>query len=84
MTEITAVASASNRSAPNRLTCPLAYLKGKDAESEEAQEHANSSILGTVRLRVRAISGEISGQTSQDPPFSFFGCWFPSCPSFSK
>jgi hypothetical protein len=23
----------------------LAYLKGKDAESEEAQEHANSSGL---------------------------------------
>jgi hypothetical protein len=23
----------------------LAYLKGKDAESEEAQEHANSSSL---------------------------------------
>jgi hypothetical protein len=22
----------------------LAYLKGKDAESEEAQEHANSSL----------------------------------------
>jgi hypothetical protein len=22
-----------------------AYLKGKDAESEEAQEHANNSIL---------------------------------------
>jgi hypothetical protein len=23
----------------------LAYIKGKDAESEEAQEHANSSSL---------------------------------------
>lgn len=26
------------------LDVPLAYLKGKDAESEEAQEHANSSL----------------------------------------
>jgi hypothetical protein len=24
----------------------VAYLKGKDAESEEAQEHANNSSLG--------------------------------------
>jgi len=28
------------------LDVTLAYLKGKDAESEEAQEHANSSSLG--------------------------------------
>ena len=27
------------------LEVTLAYLKGKDAESEEAQEHANSSSL---------------------------------------
>lgn len=27
------------------LDVTLAYLKGKDAESEEAQEHANSSRL---------------------------------------
>ena len=27
------------------LDLTLAYLKGKDAESEEAQEHANSSSL---------------------------------------
>ncbi|MGA8617586.1 MAG: hypothetical protein WB660_03565 [Candidatus Sulfotelmatobacter sp.] len=27
------------------LDVALAYLKGKDAESEEAQEHANSSSL---------------------------------------
>jgi hypothetical protein len=27
------------------LDVTLAYLKGKDAESEEAQEHANSSSL---------------------------------------
>jgi len=27
------------------LAVTLAYLKGKDAESEEAQEHANSSSL---------------------------------------
>jgi hypothetical protein len=26
----------------------LAYLKGKDAESEEAQEHANNSRLAPV------------------------------------
>jgi hypothetical protein len=35
---------------PNRfnhesLDVTLAYLRGKDAESEEAQEHANSSSL---------------------------------------
>jgi hypothetical protein len=28
------------------LDVTLAYLKGKDAESEEAQEHANGSSLG--------------------------------------
>jgi hypothetical protein len=27
------------------LDATLAYLKGKDAESEQAQEHANSSTL---------------------------------------
>jgi hypothetical protein len=31
------------------LDVTLAYLKGKDAESEEAQEHANSSSL--VRIK---------------------------------
>ena len=31
--------------AQESLDVTLAYLKGKDAESEEAQEHANSSSL---------------------------------------
>jgi hypothetical protein len=29
----------------------LAYLKGKDAESEEAQEHANSSSLACTHKK---------------------------------
>jgi len=33
------------RLAHESLDVTLAYLKGKDAESEEAQEHANSSSL---------------------------------------
>ena len=32
------------------LDVTLAYLKGKDAESEEAQEHANSSSLALLRI----------------------------------
>lgn len=39
---------AAPRSQPRireSLDVTLAYLKGKDAESEEAQEHANSSSL---------------------------------------
>jgi hypothetical protein len=49
------VHSARRGVGENRLPCArtghesldvtLAYLKGKDAESEEAQEHANSSSL---------------------------------------
>ena len=35
----------------------LAYLKGKDAESEEAQEHANSSSLALVRIKRKNIIG---------------------------
>ena len=34
-----------NRLGHESLHVTLAYLKGKDAESEEAQEHANSSSL---------------------------------------
>jgi hypothetical protein len=34
-----------NLIAAKALDVTLAYLKGKDAESEEAQEHANSSSL---------------------------------------
>ena len=37
------IACASSRF--ESLDVALAYLKGKDAESEEAQEHANSSSL---------------------------------------
>jgi hypothetical protein len=33
------------RLGPESLDVTLAYLKDKDAESEEAQEHANSSSL---------------------------------------
>jgi hypothetical protein len=41
------------------LDVTLAYLKGKDAESEEAQEHANSSSLA-VYITLRTSSREIS------------------------
>jgi hypothetical protein len=34
------------------LDAPFAYLKGKDAESEEAQEHANSSGRCTHKIKV--------------------------------
>jgi hypothetical protein len=33
----------------------LAYLKGKDAESEEAQEHANSSSLAPYAQSIAQI-----------------------------
>jgi len=36
---------ARNQPRHESLDVTLAYLKGKDAESEEAQEHANSSSL---------------------------------------
>lgn len=36
----------------------LAYLKGKDAESEEAQEHANSSSLAQHRTTDKNDAGE--------------------------
>ena len=35
------------------LDVTLAYLKGKDAESEEAQERANKQQPGVVRRRCR-------------------------------
>jgi hypothetical protein len=38
----------------------LAYLKGKDAEPEEAQEHANSSSLALYAYK-RTSSREILG-----------------------
>ena len=37
------------------LDLTLAYLKGKDAESEEAQEHANSRQPGAARLKPKNI-----------------------------
>jgi integrase len=43
------------------LDVTLAYLKGKDAESEEAQEHANSSSLALYAQKLRTSSREISG-----------------------
>jgi hypothetical protein len=36
----------------------LAYLKGKDAESEEAQEHANSSSLALYAKKENTIMGD--------------------------
>jgi hypothetical protein len=36
------------------LDVTLAYLKGKDAESEEAQERANSSSLALLALNLKA------------------------------
>jgi hypothetical protein len=41
------------------LDVTLAYLKGKDAESEEAQEHANSSSLA-LYAQFRTSRREIS------------------------
>ena len=38
------------------LDVTLAYLKGKDAESEEAQEHANSSSLALLHAGFRSRS----------------------------
>ena len=39
------VASPERTSVEALIDVTLAYLKGKDAESEEAQEHANRSSL---------------------------------------
>jgi hypothetical protein len=39
------MASATSALLHKSLDVTLAYLKGKDAESEEAQEHANTSSL---------------------------------------
>jgi hypothetical protein len=39
------VSAHPNRLGHESLDVTLAYLKGKDAESEEAQEHANNSSL---------------------------------------
>jgi len=39
------------------LDVTLAYLKGKDAESEEAQEHANSSSLAIYAVRIKKLQG---------------------------
>jgi hypothetical protein len=41
---------------PFGLDVTLAYLKGKDAESEEAQEHANSSSLALHVERTATLS----------------------------
>jgi hypothetical protein len=40
----------------------LAYLKGKDAESEEAQEHANSSSLALYAWTQNVTAG-VPGMT---------------------
>jgi len=43
------------------LDVTLAYLKGKNAESEEAQEHANSSSLALYASKLKTSTREISG-----------------------
>ena len=45
LAEIASMNTIRIRLGHESLDVPLAYLKGKDAESEEAQEHANSSSL---------------------------------------
>jgi hypothetical protein len=43
------------------LDVTLADLKGKDAESEEAQEHASSSSLALYASKLTTSTREISG-----------------------
>jgi hypothetical protein len=50
-----------------RVDVTLAYLKGKDAESEEAQEHANSSSLPSTLEDLRTSPREISVSTEISP-----------------
>jgi hypothetical protein len=45
LTQVASVNTIRIRLGHESLDVTLAYLKGKDAESEEAQEHANSSSL---------------------------------------
>jgi hypothetical protein len=53
------------------LDVTLAYLKGKDAESEEAKEHANSSSLARIGLlNSKESPREISCRQRRDLPFS--------------
>jgi hypothetical protein len=43
--DVISVCCVGKKHPNSALDVTLAYLKGKDAESEEAQEHANSSSL---------------------------------------
>lgn len=45
LTQVASINTIRIRLGRESLDVTLAYLKGKDAESEEAQEHANSSSL---------------------------------------
>lgn len=45
MTQVASMNTIRIRLGHESLDVTLAYLKGKDAESEEAQEHANNSSL---------------------------------------
>lgn len=62
------------------LDVTLAYLKGKDAESEEAQEHANSISLALYAWAQTITAGDF-WLASRDLLFSSLGRWFPSCSS---
>jgi hypothetical protein len=57
-------------SATSRCAVTLAYLKGKHAEYEEAQEHANSSSLALYAKTQDVTAGDFWLQ--QDLPFFFF------------
>jgi hypothetical protein len=63
----------------NRESLTRAYLKGKDAESVEVQEHAHSSSPGAVRIGTKNITTGGSW-LERDLPFSCLGRWFPSRP----
>jgi hypothetical protein len=45
LAEVSQLEPSASGSLTNRWDVTLAYLRGKDAESEEAQEHANDSSL---------------------------------------
>jgi len=46
LAELSQFKPSESGSGTESMDITLAYLKGKDPESEEAQEHANSSSLG--------------------------------------
>ena len=54
------------------LDATLAYLKRKDAESEEAQEHTNNSSLALYAQNLRTYHGDF-WLSSRDLPFLSLG-----------